>query len=115
MVQVRRSEGVLGAKSQIAAGLEVMEVRIWMVAERDAPQQMKPMPMGRILGGVLGMGEVSREEMISWSKEDRVETSVPAPRNPRPWERETDNVREEVEIRRMGAETMRGWVWEVHG
>jgi hypothetical protein len=45
---------------------------------------MKPMPMGRVFGGVEGMGELRRREDASSRCVERVETSVPAPMNPMP-------------------------------
>ena len=39
---------------------------------------------------------------------EKVERSVPAPRNPRPWERETLRARRGPAIARIGAEVTRG-------
>lgn len=69
---------------------------------------MKPTPIGRIPSGAFGRGEVWKDSVASEIKDDNVPTSVPAPRNPRPPARVTAFARGQVDIRRIGAETIKG-------
>jgi len=69
---------------------------------------MKPTPNGRMPGGVLGIGEDWRAEEVVEIRVESVVRSAPAPRKPRPPELETATASGDVEIRRMGAEVIRG-------
>ncbi len=70
----------MGAKNHTALGLNE-EIR-GRAVDKEAPQFMKPMPMGRVpLGGLREAGRSVRA-WVRWVC--RSETSVPAPMKPRP-------------------------------
>jgi hypothetical protein len=79
-----------------------------IAVERSAPQHKKPTPMGKIPGGVSGMGKDWRVAVASLRSNEKFERSVPSPRKPSPPALETATARGVVEIQRMGAEEMRG-------
>lgn len=64
-------------------------------------------------GGTLGIGEDCKDALASLRRKESSDASVPTPRKPRPWERETAKAREACAIRRIGAHVMSGIV--VHG
>jgi hypothetical protein len=80
--------------------------------ESSVPQHMKPTPTGKMPDGVFGMKVDWREVAASLRRDEKVERSVPAPRNPSPPALDTAAARADVEIKRMGAEATRGV--EVH-
>lgn len=62
MLQSSKCCGDEGAKSHAAAGFFGASEMAFVAVARSAPQQMKPMPIGRVSSvGELGMGEDSSE------------------------------------------------------
>jgi hypothetical protein len=64
--------------------------------------------MGRIPLGTSIIGSDWRDDVVDARRDEKVLGSVPAPRKPRPPDRETATARRSVDINRIGAEPMRG-------
>jgi hypothetical protein len=79
-----------------------------MAVERSKPQQMNPTPMGRIPLGTSVIGSDWRDNVVEVRRDEKLLGSVPAPRKPRPPDRETATTRRSEDINRIGADAMRG-------
>ena len=112
-VHATRSAACRGAKSHAAAGLRGADSITDIAVARSAPQQMNPTPIGKISCGVWLIGNFSIEDVASLRRVEKLLRSVPEPMNPRPPARETASAKVEVDIDRIGAETMKGP--EIHG
>lgn len=114
-LQSTRDEREEGAKSHAAQGFSTEDLIVEKVSGREAPQQINPTPIGRIPEGVFGIEELEREILHSSRREERLVTSVPRPRNPTPWARDTARASSDCAIRRIGAEVIRGEVGWTQG
>lgn len=108
-----RSLVSFGANSQAAAGFNGASEMTDIASLRLPPQHIKPIPTGRTPDGTFGIGDDWFESIVSFTSFETADDSVPPPRKPMPFARETARARGAVAMILIGAEVMRGK--DIHG